>query len=77
VPFKGKMWKYIVQADRLQMTYMAHALCMLDMDDFKFILTQMTLSLSVETMDVHNRHAFCFCDTRTELLNIILMIFSI
>jgi len=36
-----------------------------------------TLSLSVEPVNFHNRDAFCFCDTRTELLNIILMDFSI
>jgi hypothetical protein len=42
-----------------------------------FRLRIMTLSLSVEWDDFHNRAAFCFCDTRTELLNNILMVFSI
>jgi len=30
VPFNEKMWKNIVQTDRLQVTDMAHALFMLD-----------------------------------------------
>jgi hypothetical protein len=42
-----------------------------------FRLQITTLILSVEPKDVHNRHAFCFCDTRNELLNVILMFFSI
>jgi hypothetical protein len=38
VPFNEKMWKYIAQADRLQMTYMAHALCMLDNQGYRHTL---------------------------------------
>jgi len=42
-----------------------------------FRLRIITLSLSVEPDDFHNRDAFCCFDKRTELLNIILMVFSI
>jgi hypothetical protein len=41
-----------------------------------FRLRIITLFLCVERDDFHNRDAFCFCDTRTELLNIILMVVS-
>jgi hypothetical protein len=42
-----------------------------------FSLRITTLSLYDKPADFHNRDALCFCDTRTELLNIILMVFNI
>jgi hypothetical protein len=38
VPFYKKMWKNIVQLDKLQTTYMAHALCMLDNEGYRHTL---------------------------------------
>ena len=64
VPFNERMWKNIVQADRLLMTYMVHALCMLDNQGYRHTLRMCnTCRFSTATNVSHMRPNVTF--TRT------------